>query len=728
MFFHRLLTPLDPKKRIRILVASMTNVAVDGILSGLLHRGHDWFVRVGSTRRIAENILKYTAHSAQGSRGVEDAHQQAKAEVKLALDAAKAVRDPDERKVRDLREALAELDKERGQDRKRRLMGQRVVGVTCAASSFDVLDGSTFPIVLLDEASQMIEPASLLPLARFHAQRLIAVGDPKQLPPNLKSLQEADGPSAASSSSSFSSSSSSLESCLMKAMFERLSFAGVPTILLRQQYRMHPTLMQLPNALFYEGRLLNGVAEEDRPPLLLPRSSDADGRPLPPLSFVNVPNGQQQSSAAWRGSSSDGPSCYNAAEVAAVVSLVEALLRKGVPATSIGVITLYRAQWTRLRDEVAKVVVQLDREEDERRRLRERFAVPSGSVVVDDAHLLPSADAWQTGSGPGRVSGAGVQVNTVDSFQGGEKAVIILSCVKTAISDFIDNERRINVALTRARHHLVIVGHQPTLLRSRVWKEVVTHIAMALHGCFCVNAAAMLAHIDRCRLNAIAALVTEQDEAHALASLDNAAGRRKVAGQRPGKAGKGKNKTNRSAVESDGECGQEAEDAAFGRVRPAEAQSDSEEELFASPLHSGSDRHPSPRATPLSPPHTSPPPPAIVDRVSEDECAEDLRAVQDAEEAEAESIDIADLLHAPRSATRLSEWRAEVEPPSSPPSGRDCKSDAGERERESDQHTPLSVPVRTANATPRKRRRIAELDDADEAVPDAAQVVDAFAF
>ena len=584
VFFHRLLTPLDPHNKVRILVASMTNVAVDGLLSSLLHRGYSWFMRVGSTKKIAQNILRYTVFESGGGKGIEEQHKHMQAEVKAKLDEAVKAGE-DEAAIRELRDVLAEMDKEKGRDRKRRLMSQRVVGVTCAASTFDVLDGSVFPLVFLDESSQMIEPASLVPLARFHCQRLIAVGDPKQLSPNLFDVEG-------------TASTTAVASCLKKAMFERLAFADVPCVLLRHQYRMHPTLMQLPNRLFYDGLLLNGVQAEDRPPLLVAHAN-VNERSLPPLSFVNVAHGREQSERMWDGSLS----CSNHAEVAAVVALVSALLRKGVPASSIGLITMYRAQWKRLREEVAKLVVTLDEEAEQRRAMTAAYTTGKGSLVVDDAGLLPHSE-WK-GAG---VSGSGVQVNTVDSFQGGEKDVVILCTVKTSVTDFMDNARRINVALTRARHHLVIVGHQPTLLQSPLWKQVVTHISCSLPGCFYPNPAGMAGLMDRCALNSVAVLVSETDSsAHVRASQSNsAAGRRKKGQPRVEKQTEGGNKRKRGK-KTEQERAEEAEERL--RLRRAAAVSDSDEEQLQPPqLHDDDDEsHPIDEPQPSDEPHWTPP-------------------------------------------------------------------------------------------------------------------------
>ena len=71
--------------------------------------------------------------------------------------------------------------------RAKKLKQVPVVGVTCAASVFTVLDGTSFQIVILDECSQMVEPLSLLPTGRFGCEKLILVGDPMQLPPTIES-------------------------------------------------------------------------------------------------------------------------------------------------------------------------------------------------------------------------------------------------------------------------------------------------------------------------------------------------------------------------------------------------------------------------------------------------------------------------------------------------------------------------------------------------------------
>jgi superfamily I DNA and/or RNA helicase len=78
-----------------------------------------------------------------------------------------------------------------------------------------------------------------------------------------------------------------------------------------------------------------------------------------------------------------------------------------------------------------------------------------------------------------------VQVCSVDAFQGGEKMIIILSTVRSKFVGFISDERRVNVAITRAKRHLIIVGHEGLLSKNKPWKQIV-------EMCLCINAVALI--------------------------------------------------------------------------------------------------------------------------------------------------------------------------------------------------------------------------------------------
>jgi hypothetical protein len=430
VFLCRVLSEVDPEQKVRILVAAQTNVAVDRVLLGLQERGFTSFTRVGSVRKIAKPILPHVLHFSRAGASAEDHDALAIREMQAMLRTS----NPTDRLC--IERALADLKAQRSEKRAQMLRQQRVVGATCLATLFPIMAGNKFSVCILDECSQMIEPLSLLPLARFGTERFLAVGDPRQLPPTLVSVPE--------SSFGGDARGTADDRSLSKALFVRLA-ADFPPIMLRTQYRCHPALTALPNALFYGGRLLDGVSPSQRPPVL---------SQLPPLVFCDV-RGGQEASERWGGGSSGGGggSLYNDTEARAVGTVLGALLGKGIEPGRIGVISLYHAQRKRLQ-------LAVD-------RLCGPAAGGGGGSEGDDEEAAASS-----------ASGS-VHVATVDAFQGGERDVIVLSTVRTRGAAFINSPQRINVALTRARRHLIIFGSMQNLQGDALWGRIVAHIGKA---------------------------------------------------------------------------------------------------------------------------------------------------------------------------------------------------------------------------------------------------------
>eukprot|EP00928_Gymnodinium_smaydae_P000358 TRINITY_DN10139_c0_g4_i1.p1 TRINITY_DN10139_c0_g4~~TRINITY_DN10139_c0_g4_i1.p1 ORF type:complete len:1641 (-),score=443.97 TRINITY_DN10139_c0_g4_i1:4-4422(-) len=190
------------------------------------------------------------------------------------------------------------------------------------------------------------------------------------------------------------------------SMFDRLLSMGMEVQLLREQYRMHPQIAAFPSWRFYRGELLNGVNEAAR--------RRPPGMPLvgPAVALLHVEAREMPAGASKR----------NVAEAACAAWLVERVLA-AMPgrADEIGVITPYAAQ------------------------------------VAEIRRSLPYH------------ARAGVQVSSVDAFQGCEKDVIILSLVRANGSGevgFVSDWRRLNVGLTRARRLCVVLAHLPTWLET----------------------------------------------------------------------------------------------------------------------------------------------------------------------------------------------------------------------------------------------------------------------
>ncbi|XP_004426625.1 PREDICTED: protein ZGRF1 [Ceratotherium simum simum] len=366
----------------KLLISSSTNVAVDRVLLGLLSLGFEKFVRVGSVRKIAKPILPYSLHA--GSENESEQLKELHALMKEDLTPAERVC------------VRKSIEQHKLGTNKTLLRQVRVVGVTCAACPFPCMNDLKFPVVVLDECSQITEPASLLPIARFECEKLILVGDPKQLPPTIQGSDAAH------------------ENGLEQTLFDRLCLMGHKPVLLRTQYRCHPAISAIANDLFYEGHLMNGVSEAERSPLL---------EWLPTLCFYNV-QGLEQIER--------DNSFHNMAEAAFTLKLIQSLIASGIAGSMIGVITLYKSQMYKL------------------------------------CHLLSTVDFDHPNV-------KAVQVSTVDAFQGAEKEIIILSCVRTRQVGFIDSEKRMNVALTRGSRHLLIVGNLACLRKNRLWGRVIQH-------------------------------------------------------------------------------------------------------------------------------------------------------------------------------------------------------------------------------------------------------------
>ncbi|KAL1083812.1 hypothetical protein V6Z11_D09G222100 [Gossypium hirsutum] len=212
---------------------------------------------------------------------------------------------------------------------------------------------------------------------------------------------------------------------LAQSLFERLVLLGVKPIRLQVQYRMHPCLSEFPSNSFYEGTLQNGVTINERQSSGIDFPWPVPNRPV----FFYVQMGQEEISAS-------GTSYLNRTEAANVEKIVTTFLRSGVVPSQIGVITPYEGQR-------AYIVNYMSRNGALRQQLYKE-----------------------------------IEVASVDSFQGREKDYIILSCVRSNEHQgigFLNDPRRLNVALTRARYGIVILGNPKVLSKQPLWNGLLTH-------------------------------------------------------------------------------------------------------------------------------------------------------------------------------------------------------------------------------------------------------------
>ncbi|MCO5565192.1 hypothetical protein L7F22_018865 [Adiantum nelumboides] len=212
---------------------------------------------------------------------------------------------------------------------------------------------------------------------------------------------------------------------LTQSLFERLIILGNRPIRLEVQYRMHPNLAAFPSNMFYEGTLQSGVTGSER----LRKNIDFPW-PVPSSPMFFLQNlGQEEIS-------SSGTSFLNRTEASNVEKIITAFFNAGVVPSQIGVVTPYEGQ--------------------------------RGYIVNHmQIHGRLRKDIYKE-----------VEVASVDAFQGREKDYIILSCVRSNEHQgigFLSDPRRLNVALTRAKYGLVILGNPKVLSRHPLWHYLLVH-------------------------------------------------------------------------------------------------------------------------------------------------------------------------------------------------------------------------------------------------------------
>lgn len=482
-------------------------------------------LRVGALRRMHHRLLAHSLHVGEtgsgggsagrgtnrGGRGSKGASSRVLADtladVEAKADAGGSRATPRNAAVEDLRallrecvpgspEALAaaaELGRVRAgveRERRRRLATAPVVGATCHAILSGGLRGERFDVLVLDEASQMVEPLSAAVAAIAGCRFLVLAGDPAQLPPVIASpefvfrdavagdagegggdpgvdrgVDDASGRGRAGARESPVQAPLPPAYGLARPMFVRLARAGVPTHLLRTQYRCHPAISAAPNAHFYAGRLHDGVTVDDRAPLV-------EG--LGPVLVVDV-RLRRGGHPSVQGPAAGRAGAPNPLEAEVVAKLCQTFVGAGVAPTDIGVIATYRAQ-------VAQVNAALELAKARKRARRELLgeraqstadaaaqcnSKDGGGAISErgerDGPPASNASSARSDRWSGRASQKSIKVATVDSFQGAERDVVILTTSTNVSTSFLAAPERLNVALTRARRHLVIVGCVPAL-------------------------------------------------------------------------------------------------------------------------------------------------------------------------------------------------------------------------------------------------------------------------
>ena len=306
----------------------------------------------------------------------------------------------------------------------------KVVGATCSYSGARDLEEARFEWAIIDEAGRATVPEVLIPIVK--AERAIMVGDERQLPPMVEGMMARETDNA--------SYAYRLETSLFQSLVEQAEEGGHDHLTsLRTQYRMHPAIGNLIGDVFYEGKLVNGVAEDARP---------NHGWMPAPVTWLST------SDLSDHRETRQGSSFANRAEVDAILGQLRDFenmrrARGWDNQVEVGIISGYQGQ-----------VEQLNR------------------VIAPD-----DANRWQS---------LRIEVATVDAFQGRECDVVVYSTVRSNPEGrigFLVDRRRINVALSRAKDLLVIVGDDRMMRSANIsgsdnpFERVIDHIESHPEGC-----------------------------------------------------------------------------------------------------------------------------------------------------------------------------------------------------------------------------------------------------
>jgi len=301
-----------------------------------------------------------------------------------------------------------------------------VIGATCLETGkLDFISGVQFPasfdISIVDEVSKATPPELLLPA--LLGRRTMLVGDHRQLPPVFR---ESTFPEAVENQELGQDEFDKFRDMVTACMFEHFFDMGDPSIKcgLCQQYRMHPQIMAAINQFYADQPLKAGGGEvnlaKSKSHNLTPKSTSGhswlpEGKHL--VWIDSSTNGSQQPAQDEK----IGTSRQNMAEAELCVHLLKTILPQN---QSVAIISLYRAQ-------IQNIIRLLKYDDDARIK-----------KFIEDK-----------------------SVNTVDQFQGSERDVIIVSLTRTddkLTGEFIKDFRRINVAMSRAKKLLIIIGRGKT--------------------------------------------------------------------------------------------------------------------------------------------------------------------------------------------------------------------------------------------------------------------------
>lgn len=411
----------------QVLVCAQSNMAVDWISEKLVDRGIN-VLRIGNPTRVNDKMLGFTYERRFESHTDYPQLWAIRKAIRELRKNRKKGSENYHQKMDRLKSRAAEIELRINAE----LFGEaRVIACTLVGSAHHLLEGMKFGTLFIDEAAQALEAACWIPMKR--ASRVILAGDHCQLPPTVKSI-------------------AALRAGLGKTLMERIAENKPEVVtLLKIQYRMNDEIMRFSSDWFYGGKV------ESAPQIKYRSVLDYDH----PITWIDTSNEENQITIEGEDAPEDPASASSAANQNSDLNFKEQFVGE-----SFGRINKAEAELTLLT--LAEYFTKIGKQRVLEERIDVGIISPYRAQVQYLKKLIKKYEFFK----PYRRL---ISVNTVDGFQGQERDVILISLVRSNDEGqigFLKDLRRMNVAMTRARMKLIILGNKDTMTKHPFYKKL----------------------------------------------------------------------------------------------------------------------------------------------------------------------------------------------------------------------------------------------------------------
>lgn len=414
----------------QVLVCAQSNMAVDWISEKLVDRGIN-VLRIGNPTRVNDKMLGFTYERRFESHPDYPQLWAIRKAIRELRSNRKKGSESFHQKMDRLRSRAAEIEIRINAE----LFGEaRVIACTLVGSAHRLLEGMKFGTLFIDEAAQALEAACWIPMRR--ASRVILAGDHCQLPPTVKSI-------------------AALRAGLGKTLMERIAENKPEVVtLLKIQYRMNDEIMRFSSDWFYGGQV------ESAPQIKYRSILDYDH----PITWIDTSNEENQITIEGEDAPEDSASTSSSVSAANLNSDLN--FKEQFVGESFGRINKAEAELTLLT--LAEYFTKIGKQRVLGDSIDVGIISPYRAQVQYLKKLIKKYEFFK----PYRRL---ISVNTVDGFQGQERDVILISLVRSNDEGqigFLKDLRRMNVAMTRARMKLIILGNKDTMTKHPFYKKL----------------------------------------------------------------------------------------------------------------------------------------------------------------------------------------------------------------------------------------------------------------